>query len=168
MIKGQGLVPSFGVFLLALVTALMPTSTAAAAPSTSAESSGPIKVAGQYLDAMGTSDLDAAGKLFSSTSSVFESGGREGDWATYREHHLGPENDQIKAFKITRDVPEVASSRDRSMALVAWPIEYRIELKDGKVIESKGAVTFLVVKEKGEYRIRHLHWSSRRKPSPTK
>lgn len=40
------------------------------------------------------------------------------------------------------------------------------DLKDGKVVESRGTVTFLLVKEKSEYRIRHLHWSSRRKQVP--
>lgn len=128
--------------------------------------SGPAEIAARYLDAIESSDLDAAGKLFSATSSVFESGGREGAWATYREHHLGPENGEIKSFKITRGEAEIGASGDGSMAFVAWPIEYRIDLKNGKVVESRGAVTFLLVKEGGDYRIRHLHWSSRRRPAP--
>jgi hypothetical protein len=128
---------------------------------------GPAEVAGRYLDAMESSDLDAAGKLFSATSSVFESGGREGAWAAYREHHLGPENGEIRSFKISRGESETGASIDGSMAFVAWPIEYRIDLKDGKVVESRGTVTFLLVKEKSEYRIRHLHWSSRHKPTPS-
>lgn len=53
------------------------------------------------------------------------------------------------------------------MSFMAWPIEYRIELKDDRLIESRGTVTFLFVKEGSEYRIRHLHWSSRRKPAPS-
>lgn len=139
---------------------LSPASVEAAAPA------GPAEVAGRYLDAMASSDLDAAGKLFSVTSSVFESGGREGTWAVYREHHLGPETGEIRSFKINRGEPETGASNDSSMAFVAWPIEYRIDLKAGKVVDSRGTVTFLFVKEQGEYRIRHLHWSSRRKPAP--
>ncbi len=50
------------------------------------------------------------------------------------------------------------------MAFVAWPIEYDIELRDGRMIESKGTVTFVLVKQDGEFRIRHLHWSSRKRP----
>ena len=126
---------------------------------------GPAEVAGRYLDAMESSDLDAAGKLFSATSSVFESGGREGAWAAYREHHLGPEIGEIKSFKISRGEPETGASKDRSMAFVAWPIEYRIDLRDGRVVESRGTVSFVLVKERSEYQIRHLHWSSRRKPA---
>ena len=130
-----------------------------------AASDGPAKTAGRYLDALESSDLDGAGRLFSATSSVFESGGQEGDWARYREHHLGPENGEIKSFKIRRGEFETEASKDSSMAFVTWPIEYRIDLKNGKVVESRGTVTFLLVKEKGDYRIRHLHWSSRRKPA---
>ena len=77
------------------------------------------------------SDLDAAGKLFASESSVYETGGVESD--------------------------------DKRLAFVAWPIEYTIVLKDERVINSKGTVTFLFVREDGEYKIRQLNWSSRRK-----
>lgn len=152
----------FGSCLALFVTSLVLTSAnvEAAAPT------GPVAVAGRYLDAMESSDLDAAGKLFTVTSSVFESGGREGAWAVYREHHLGPETGEIRSFKISRGEPETGVSSDSSMAFVAWPIEYRIDLKAGKVVESRGTVTFLFVKEQSEYRIRHLHWSSRRKPAP--
>lgn len=146
--------------LALFVTLLVPTMGGAAARSD------PTQVAARYFEAMQSSDLDAAGKLFFKTSSVFESGGREGSWTEYREHHIGPEIDQIKSFSIIRGEPESVAGRDSSMAFVAWPIEYRIDLKDGKVIESRGTVTFILVREEGsEYRIRHLHWSSRRKPA---
>lgn len=98
---------------------------------------------------------------------MFESGGREGDWAIYREHHLGPESSEIKTFKISRGEPETGASKDSTMAFVAWPIEYRIDLNGGKVVESRGTVTFLLVKEMRQYRIRHLHGSSRRKQIPS-
>ena len=132
-------------------------------PATPSET--PVKVAAAYLDAMESSDLDAAGALFSSRSSVFESGGDEGTWQRYREHHIGPELDEFESFTITRGEPEEQTSQDGSMAFVAWPIEYRIRLHDGRTVESRGAVSFLMVVEGGDYRIRHLHWSSRRKPA---
>ncbi len=122
-----------------------------------------LQVPGAYLDAMETGDLDAAGRLFASESSVFESGGQEGTWAHYREHHLGPEIGEIDSFKVIRGTPEVEYSADRTMAFVAWPIEYKIALKDERLIESRGTVTFVLTGGSAEYRIRHLHWSSRRK-----
>lgn len=123
----------------------------------------PMEVATAYLAAMESSDLDAAEALFAARSSVFESGGDEGTWQHYREHHLGPEIDGIDIFSIKRAEPAEHTSRDRSMALVTWPIEYRIQLHDGRTIESKGTVSFVMEHAGAEYRIRHLHWSSRRK-----
>ena len=124
----------------------------------------PTEIAETYLAAMEDSDLDRAELLFTGGSSVFESGGVEGTWQHYREHHIGPEIGQIASFAVDRGDPEEEQSADGSMAFVAWPIEYTIELKDGRVIESRGTVTFVLVKEEDQYRIRHLHWSSRRKP----
>ena len=123
----------------------------------------PTEVAGAYLAAMASGDLDAAEALFAAHSSIFETGGQEGDWAQYREHHIGPELAQIESFSISKREPEMQKSQDGSMAFVAWPIEYRIALQDQRVIESRGTVTFVLVREDQGFRIRHLHWSSRKK-----
>jgi hypothetical protein len=92
-----------------------------------------------------------------------ETGGVEGSWANYRSHHIGPELASIDTFKTTLGEPDSFTSKDGSMAVVTWPIEYRIRLKDKRLIESRGTVTFVMVGEDDDYRIRHLHWSSRRK-----
>ncbi len=122
---------------------------------------GPVAVASAYLDAMESSDLDRAENLFSVTSSVFESGGVEGSWQDYRQHHIGPELDQIVTFVLTRSDPESQTSEDGTMSFVAWPIAYKIELADGRLVNSRGTVSFVLVREAEHYRIRHLHWSSR-------
>ena len=128
-----------------------------AAPTT------PTEVASAYLDTMDTADLNRAETLFAKESSIFEAGGVEGTWQHYREHHIGPELAEFSSFKTTKGKPEEELSADGSMAMVAWPVEYRIVLKDGKAVESKGTVTFVLVREGGAYKIRHMHWSSRRK-----
>jgi hypothetical protein len=137
---------------------------ALAGAPTSYASSSPRAVAEVYFDATTTSDLDAASQLFARQSSVYETGGVEGSWEHYREHHLAPEIDAIKSFKLSKKEPEIMRSDDGSLAFVAWPIEYTIVLEDERVINSKGTVTFLLVREDGQYKIRQLHWSSRRKP----
>jgi hypothetical protein len=126
----------------------------------SAKGHGPTEVAAAYLEAMESGDLDAAETLFAPQSSIFESGGQEGDWQHYREHHIGPELSAIKSFSISQGEPEVEESQDGSMAFVAWPIKYRIDLED-RLIESIGTVTFVMVRGADGLRIRHLHWSSR-------
>ncbi len=125
----------------------------------------PTAVASAYLDAMESGDLDAAEKLFGSPSSIYESGGQEGTWKHYREHHLGPEIDAIESFTISRGESESYKSQDGSMAFVAWPIEYRIVLEGDRTVESKGTVTFVLIHGDDGFRIRHLHWSSRKQKS---
>jgi hypothetical protein len=111
---------------------------------------------------MDAGELDDAEALFAKQSSIFETGGTEGTWNHYREHHIGPELDAVVSFETTLGEPEEDRSTDGSMAFVAWPIQYTIELKDDTVIQSKGTVTFVLVEDDGRYRIRHLHWSSRK------
>ncbi len=123
------------------------------------------ETASAYLSAMEASDLDGAEALFAADSLIFETGGVEGSWSNYREHHIGPELDAIQSFEMKRGQPVEQSSDDGSMALVAWPIEYTIELVDGRVIESRGTVTFVLESQDHDFMIRHLHWSSRRNPS---
>lgn len=123
----------------------------------------PEDVARSYFEAMDRKDLAAAEALFAASSSIFETGGDEGDWAHYRDHHIGAELDAFVRFETVLGEPETGSSTDGTMAFVAWPIEYHIELKDGRKIDSRGTVTFVLVREEGGFRIRHLHWSSRRK-----
>ena len=145
----------FAILMLATVLTFVPTTLAFAEAS-------PTEIARQYFEAVEGGDLDSAGALFASTSSVFETGGQEGDWEHYRTHHLGAEIDAIEQFEIRLADPESESSADGSMAFVTWPIEYHIRLTDGREIESRGTVTFVLVENNGAYRIRHLHWSSRR------
>lgn len=133
----------------------------AAEPSTT-----PAETAAAYLTAMESSDLDAAEALFVQDSSIFETGGVEGAWQSYREHHIGPELDAIESFVISRGEFIEGKSVDGSLAFVAWPIEYTIDVADGRLIESRGTVTFVLERHEGHYKIRHLHWSSRRKPPP--
>ena len=126
-------------------------------------SAGPMAVGRAYLQAMEKGDLDAAERLFAKKSSVFESGGVEGTWRSYREHHIGPELAEVESFTTSSGVAEEELSTDGTMAMLAWPIDYRIVLKDGKTVDSHGTLTYVMVREGDTYRIRHLHWSSRKK-----
>lgn len=115
---------------------------------------------------MEDSDLEAAEALFAADSLIFETGGVEGTWSEYREHHIGPELDAIESFVMTRARPSEQKSADGTMAFVAWPIEYTIKLDDGRVIQSRGTVTFVLENHGRHFMIRHLHWSSRKRPTP--
>ena len=144
-------------YISLLVLAAGPIATLAADPGTQT----PTEIARTYFQAMDNKDLDAAEALFAEESSIFESGGIEGDWKHYRAHHIGAELDAFKTFETTLGEPEEEVSADGTMAFVAWPIEYHIVLQDERKIDSRGTVTFVLVRSAGHFRIRHLHWSSR-------
>ena len=150
------------IVTLSLIVSAQTLSTAESKTAAPRKSASPATIARSYFEAMDRSDIDAAGALFSTESSIFESGGVEGNWAHYQEHHLGPELRSVASFKTTLGTPESIDSADGTLVVVTWPIEYTIHLKDERLIQSRGTVTFVLERTKLGYRIRHLHWSSRR------
>jgi len=67
---------------------------------------------------------------------------------------------------MTHARPTERKSADGTMAFVAWPVEYMIKLDDGRVIQSRGTVTFVLENHGHHFMIRPLHWSSRKRPAP--
>ena len=55
-------------------------------------------VVARYKDSLETLDASKAKGLFVADSQVFESGGVEGTYAHYLEHHIGPELAEFKEF----------------------------------------------------------------------
>lgn len=156
--------------LFACAPAAAPTTApvATACPEPTRVDADPLDVVKQYLDASAQGDLDRAAALVTDTTTVFESGGDEGTWGHYRDHHLGPELAQFAAFDIRPAQARTTKSVDGTLAVVMLPLEYDITLKDGRKIESVGTVTFSLQHNDDAYRIDHIHWSSRprRKPAP--
>lgn len=132
-----------------------------AAPKTN-PSKAATKVARTYFAALELRDLDRAESLFASVSSVFENGKSEGTWGEYRAHHLGPEIGNIKKFDIELQSHSAVHSADGTLAFVEWAIAYRVTLRSGRHLKRDAVVTFVVAKETNVYRIRHVHWSSRK------
>ena len=127
----------------------------------------PEQVVRAYLAATAEGDLDAAAALVAADDSVvFESGGSEGTWSHYREHHLGPEVEMFETFEISMGEVQTRSSDDGSLAVVTVGLEYDITLRDERQISSTGTVTFSLRADGSRYVIEHMHWSSRRKRAP--
>lgn len=57
------------------------------------------KVLSQYKEAVEKLDVSGTEKLFTTDSKIYESGGSEGNYGHYLEHHLGPEFKEFKSFK---------------------------------------------------------------------
>jgi len=58
-----------------------------------------LQVMSQYKNALESLNVAGTLNLFSKNSQVFESGGVEGNYAHYLEHHLGPELGYFNSFK---------------------------------------------------------------------
>ncbi|KYG79287.1 MAG: nuclear transport factor 2 family protein [Owenweeksia sp.] len=111
------------------------------------------------VESLKTTDL---ANLFMENSQVFESGGVEGTFNHYLDHHLGPELKAFKSFKFNDYSVDVIVDGDYAFATEAYT--YRIELAKGeRVIEKKGVATSVLKKVDGQWKIMKTHSSSRNK-----
>lgn len=107
--------------------------------------------------------LDASGteKLFTADSKIFESGGSEGSYVHYMEHHLTPELKEFKSFTFSNYKVEVTI--DGNYAFATESYNYTIIVaKDNIEVKRKGVATSVLKKIKGEWKIMINHNSSRK------
>ena len=115
----------------------------------------------QYKDAIEKLDVTGTEKLFTADSKIYESGGSEGSYAHYLEHHLGPEFKEFKSFKYSDYKVEVQI--DGNYAFATETYNYTIVvLKDNAEVKRKGVATSVLKKVKGEWKIMISHNSSRK------
>lgn len=107
--------------------------------------------------------LDASGteKLFTADSKIFESGGSEGSYVHYMEHHLTPELKEFKSFTFSNYKVEVTI--DGNYAFATESYNYIIVVaKDNMEVKRKEVATSVLKKIKGEWKIMINHNSSRK------
>ena len=115
----------------------------------------------QYSNAVEKLDVTGTEKLFAPNSKIYESGGSEGTYAHYLEHHLAPEFKEFKSF-IYNDY-KVDVEVDGNYAFATETYNYVIILaKDNSEVKRKGVATSVLKKIKGEWKIVISHNSSRR------
>ena len=108
-------------------------------------------------------DVSQLGQLFSADSQVFESGGVEGTFANYLEHHIGPELAEFAEFSFRDYKADVRIDLPYAFAVETYL--YKIVLKaDNRVIERKGVATSVLKKTAGRWQIIQTHSSSRNPP----
>ena len=110
--------------------------------------------------------LDARGTevLFAKNSQIFESGGQEGNYATYLAHHLTPELAEFKSFKFSDYTISVRF--EGPVALATETYKYRIETKKGEVAERLGVATSVLKRVAGQWQIMIMHTSARKPIKP--
>ena len=117
-------------------------------------------VLAQYQAAIERLDATGTEQLFAPDSAVFETGGIEGTYANYLEHHLKPELGEFKSFKFSDY--KVAVRFEGPLALATESYKYRIETKAGVVAERLGVTTSVLKKLDGQWKILVSHNSGRK------
>ena len=119
------------------------------------------EVLNQYKIAVEKLDVTGTEKLFTADSKIFESGGSEGNYAHYLEHHLGPEFKEFTSFKYSNYKVDVMV--DGKYAFATETYTYIIIVaKDKAEVKRKGVSTSVLKKVNGEWKITISHNSSRR------
>ena len=105
-------------------------------------------------------DLTGVEALFSPDAQIFESGGVEGNFAHYRDHHLGPELKEFRSFAFRNYKISVRGEGDVAIATETY--SFSIVLGSGETIERDGVATSVLKRENGKWQIVNLHSSSRK------
>lgn len=132
--------------------------------NTETEKDAVLEVMKSYKDALQNLTTEGTFKLFSEDSEVFESGGVEGSYSNYIEHHLGPELGHFEKFEFSDYKIDVQV--DVPYAFTTETYIYTIILKaeekgDTRTIKKKGVATSILKKIDGKWKIIKTHSSSR-------
>lgn len=117
-------------------------------------------VLADYKSAIEKLDSTGTEQLFTSDSMIFETGGVEGTYAKYLDHHLGPELNEFKSFAFSDYKVDVRF--EGPVAIATESYKYRVETKDGEVAERLGVATSVLKKVDGKWKILLMHNSARR------
>ncbi|MDU0372249.1 YybH family protein [Hymenobacter monticola] len=161
------------LFALAVLTATLSLTAASAqaqtapAASSAADEAAVKAVLTKYQQAVQKLDTTGTARLFTANSQVFESGGVEGTYRHYAEHHLGPELKEFSAF--TFSDYKAAVQVDGPYAFATETYTYTINLKKGPQdkeakapIVRRGVATSVLRKNAaGQWQIMSTHSSAR-------
>jgi len=131
---------------------------------TNTEKQAVLKVMKTYKDALQNLTTEGTFELFTNDSEVFESGGVEGSYAHYIEHHFGPELGHFKKFEFSDY--EIDAEVDLPYAFTTETYVYTIVLNpddngNTRTIKKKGVATSILKKIDDKWQIVKTHSSSR-------
>jgi len=125
----------------------------------SVDSAAVARTVAAFHEALAAGDSAAALALLAPDAVILESGGRE-SLAEYRSHHLPGDIQFARAVPSTRGPMSVTIAGE-----TAWTIGTSVTsgTMDGRTINSTGAELVVLSRIGGSWRIRAIHWSSRRR-----
>jgi ketosteroid isomerase-like protein len=116
----------------------------------------------EFHTALAGGDSSRALRLLAADVTVLEAGGIE-TLADYRSRHLAADIRFAQAVPSSRAAPRIVVQGD-----VAWAVSTSetVGSMDGRAINSVGAELMILSREGTGWRIRAIHWSSRRRAAP--
>lgn len=133
---------------------------AQATTAVNAEEAAVRSVLTQYKSAIERLDATGTERLFTPDSTIFETGGVEGNYTNYLAKHLGPELNHFKSFKFSDYKVDIRF--EGPVALATETYAYRIEPKTGEVAQRRGVATSVLKKIDGQWKILSMHNSARK------
>jgi len=145
---------------LILAAGMLVLAACATPSSVEGETAGPAATLNAYQRAIVARDLADTETLFTADAIIVEQGNNEGDYATYREHHLGPELGEVRDFRFDGYAAQIEVVGNQARALETYT--YHIVLSDGRAVDRQGAATNVLMRgADGRWRIAQYHSSSR-------
>ena len=137
-------------------------------PTAPAVDAGVVKVLERYRAAFEARSTDKLGEVMDPAVLVLEGTGKDVGWAAYRDDHIGPEMKDWESLTYA-DVVVVDSQAKGDSAWAVTQATVTI-VSAGKPMTLDVAETFVLSRSEGNWRIRHLHWSGKRRvpPAPAK
>ena len=150
--------------IITLLMLLVIAATQINAQNANTEEDAVLTVMKSYKDALQNLTTDGTFELFTEDSEVYESGGVEGTYAHYIEHHLGPELGHFEKFEFSDY--EIDAKVDLPYAFTTETYVYTIVLNpddkgNSRTIKKKGVATSILKMIDGKWQIIKTHSSSR-------
>ena len=117
-----------------------------------------------YKSAIERLDITDIDKLFTPDAVIIESGKVEGNFAAYRDHHLGPELKEFKSFAFDNYKADIRV--EGPVAIATETYTYRIALKSGEAADRLGVATSVLKWNGLGWQIINTHSSSRKPKTP--
>jgi len=117
----------------------------------------------KYDEAFTAKDLDRLAAMYHADVTVYEGGGINTGWVDYRDRHLGPELKSFMNLKFAHGNVKVQMLGADAAYVTA---DYTLaRTANEKEIKSGGLATYILIRQDGQWMIRHSHTSSRRIPA---
>lgn len=134
----------------------------AASAATAGETSSPEHVVDAFHEALRAGDAERVEALMIPGVVIAEQGGHEHTFAVYKAEHLPAD------MEFSRGVTHTTTNKwvtiGKTMASVVSETQ-SAGLFRGRPVSSRGMETMLLVKDKRQWRIAHIHWSSAPTPA---